>query len=120
LRLEEFGDKDKAARVWDQLITLAEKDPDKRDWFLLACQQRGVIPKPADDATKQRAARITKQLDDADKLATEAKANPDNSALRVRVRTLCREVTDLYDDETDGEIKPLVTRAKAIAESVAK
>jgi serine/threonine-protein kinase len=120
LRLEEYDDKDKAARVWDQLITLTEKDPDKRDWFLLACQQRGPLPKPADDATKQRSARITKQLNEADKLTTEAKANPDNSALRTRIRTLCREVIDLYDDETDAEIKPLVTRAKAIAESVAK
>jgi serine/threonine-protein kinase len=120
LRLEEFGDKDKAARVWDQLITLTEKDPDKREWFLLACQQRAPISKPADDATKQRVARITQQLAEAQKLVGEAKANPDNSALRVRVRTLRREVTDLYDDETDGEIKPLLTRAKAIADSVSK
>jgi eukaryotic-like serine/threonine-protein kinase len=119
-RLEEFGDKDKAAQVWDQLIKLTEREPEKRDWFLLACQQRGPIPKAADDTVALRIKRIAKQLDDAEKLAVLAKEHPEQNPLRVQARTKCREVIELYDDEADSTIKGQVGLARTTLESVPK
>ncbi len=119
-RLEEFGDKEKASRVWDQLATLTEKDPDKREWYLLASQQRTATLKGADDAIKVRIDRITKQVNEARTLADSLKGQPEQEAGRVRVRSLCREVIDLYDDEKDDTIVARVQSAKNIAESLPK
>ena len=115
-RLEDFGDREKAGRVWDQLITLTEKDPDKRDWHLFACQQRGVIPKTGEDQTKARVERITKRLGEA----TVAVSEVATDSHRIAIRNQCRDVTDLYEDEKDPEIKALVTQAKGIIASVTK
>ncbi len=134
-RLEDFGDRapgeqergdpEKAGRTWDQLATLTEKESEKRDWYLLARQQRAVLPESSDDPTraridKARVERITRHVSLAETTAAEAKANPEQPLLGVRTRNLCRDVTDLYDDETDAAIKGLVQKARDIAATVKK
>jgi serine/threonine-protein kinase len=120
LRLEEFGDRDKAARVWDQLITTTERDPDRRDWYLLACQQRAAIPKSSDDAVAMRQSRITKAITEATEIANRLKSNPQESVERLRLRQLCREVIDLYDDEVDPEISAAVKKARQLLTTIPK
>ncbi|MBA4186583.1 MAG: hypothetical protein C0467_01055 [Planctomycetaceae bacterium] len=117
-RLEEFGDADKAGRVWDQLATLTEKDADKREWFLLACQQRAANPKSADGGVKQRLVLLQRQLGVAQQLADEAKVN--EGPKRIQARNQCREIVDLYDDEADSTIKADVKQAREIAATIPK
>lgn len=119
-RLETIGDTDKAWRLWDQLATLTEKDADKRDWFLLACQQRVANARSADGGAKQRIALIEKHVTRASTTAAEARANPDNFLKRIETRNVCRDLVDLYDDEADATIKGYVKQAKDIAASVPK
>ena len=118
LRLEQFGDRDKAGREWEKVVSLTEKDLGKHDWFLLACQQRAVSDRSTEDAVKKRMALILAQVDEAGNLAAAMKSKPEDPALPIRIRVICREVTDLYDDEKDEAIKNLVKRAASIAQSV--
>jgi serine/threonine-protein kinase len=123
-RTEEFGDRERADREWERLASLTEKDPDRREWFLLASQQypleRRSTAKPPGDATlKERLALVTRRVDEAAALAESLKANPDDST-RILIRLKCREVTDLYDDEKDEALVAQVKRAKAIAATVPK
>ncbi|MBA4066432.1 MAG: hypothetical protein C0501_22510 [Isosphaera sp.] len=108
-RLEEFGDRDKAGATWDQLAALTEKEPDKREWFLLAAQQRAGRPKASDAAVRERVGRVEAHL--------KAAADPAQAAL---VRIHCRDVTELYDDETDPRLKDLVDQARKLAATVPK
>jgi predicted Ser/Thr protein kinase len=117
-RLEEIGDTDKAGRVWDQLATLTEKEPDKRDWYLLACQQRAAAPRTADGGAKQRLVLLEKQVELAQQYADAARAEP--GPRRIQARNQCREVIDLYDDEADPTIKGYVKQAREIAATVPK
>ncbi len=121
LRLEDFDDREKAVRTcWDQLANSTEKDSDKRDWYLFACQQRLPTQKGPDDPFQARIDRIKKKLAEADKIADAVKQDPEQKVKRAEVRGLCREVTDLYDDETDSNIKELVKLARDIAAKVPK
>src|SRR6202020_597371 len=64
-RLKEFNDWEKANRVcWDQLASSTEKDPSKREWYLLAAKQRSSSPAKADDPLKERHKEIEKKLTD--------------------------------------------------------
>ncbi|MCE9562584.1 MAG: serine/threonine protein kinase [Planctomycetes bacterium] len=119
-RLEAFGDGDKAGRVWEQLATLTEKDSDKREWYLLACQQRVANPKSADGGAKMRPALVEKHVVAARDAAAIAKASPDDRLKGIETRNLCREIVDLYDDEADAAIKGFVKQAKEIAATVPK
>src|SRR5262249_4948342 len=101
IRLEEFGDKDKAARTWDAAIALAEKDVDLHIWQLLAAERRALLPKGEPDgglATRQR--QVASRL--ADLAQAESAAKDGNEAVKwIAVRVLARDVVELYDDESD-------------------
>jgi serine/threonine-protein kinase len=116
-RLEEFGDREKAGPVWDALAALTEKDADKRDWFLLACQQRAPSPKSSDATARQRAERIEVHLKDAAEAAGRALTDPLQA---TRARILFRDVIDLYDDEPDPKLKGYVEQARKLAAAVPK
>ncbi len=114
-RLEEFGDRDKAGGVWDVLAKLTEKDKDRHAWYLLAAQQLSTSPKGSEDSVRQRTALIDKQIKAAQSLITVLDANADDALKRSQLRNICREIIDLYDDETDSTIKALVQQARAIS-----
>jgi len=119
LRLEHFGDKEKAGREWARLADRTEKDPERREWYLLAQQQRGrsVLGKQSEDRialVKSSLARLS-QIKDSIK-----EGDPEENKKRKEVRVNCREITDLYDDETVEAIAALVKQARDLAASVPK
>jgi hypothetical protein len=118
-RLAEFGDSEKAGREWDKVAALTEKEADKLAWYLLACHHRAGAEKAGDNTLEQRIARITMQLDEAAAL-TETLKTEKQPGTPIRIRILCREVIDLYNDENDEAIKKLVARARSIASAVPK
>ena len=125
LRLEEFNDYEKAIRTcWDPLASQTEKESDKREWYLLACQQRIAAPKFPDDPAKSRLEQISGTVKKAKEIAEadngRVKKDPDQKIDRARVRGLCREVIDLYDDESDKRILDEVKQAREIAATVPK
>lgn len=120
-RLDEFGDRDKAGRVWESVVTLTEKKAEFRVWYLIACQQKAGVPKEsAADAGKARVALLQKKVDAAEDLKNKAKATADNGLLTLSVRGQCRDIYELYEDEPGKEIADLVKKARAIGDEVPK
>jgi serine/threonine-protein kinase len=124
LRLEQFAegsDKEKAGKTWDTVITLTEKEPDQRVVYLLACKHKADVPKEAgDNSTGKRQALIKKQIAETEPRAKELKNDPDKKLDRAQVRILCRELAELYDDETDKQISDAVKRAREIIAELPK
>ncbi|MFM8271586.1 MAG: serine/threonine protein kinase, partial [Gemmata sp.] len=120
LRLKEFGDPEKAGRACEALIALADKEGDKRAWYLLGTHLRSTTPKGAADSSEVRKQRIDRWLTDTEAMALQA-ADPDHperAVLSRNVRNRCREVTELYEDETDGKLREQVARSAKIADRV--
>jgi serine/threonine-protein kinase len=115
IRLKDRGDPDRAAKVCDKLAALTEKDPDRRTWFLLGAQLKNQLTRPGADPVGDRIKRLAKWLDDTQNMADAVKNAPDSGAERREVRSRCRDVTELYDDDTEPEVKAQVERAAKIA-----
>ncbi|MBP3956024.1 serine/threonine protein kinase [Gemmata sp. G18] len=123
MRLTTHNDPEKAWRTCDTLIALTEKDSDKHAWFLLGCNLKSKTNKGASDPVAVRLKNLTMLLDRVEATANDVKKNPESSDRLVwerTVRTECREIAELYDDETDEKVKEAVTRAAKIADSVPK
>ncbi|HEV3387063.1 MAG TPA: serine/threonine-protein kinase [Gemmata sp.] len=118
IRLEAINDWEKAVRVcWNPIATSTEKDPDKRDWHLLAAQKlREATPKIGKDP--QRVELINKTLDGAK--AEYARLKPDDKLQRFNIRKKCRDIIDLYDDESASDIASLVKEARELSAKVPK
>jgi hypothetical protein len=120
-RADEFGDKDRAARTWEALRSLVEKKPAEHVWYLIACQQLATIPPSvAEGAPAKRVSHIRETLQAAESLALKVKGDPEKGVERAKVRELCREVIELYEDDQAAEVVPLVARAKQIMAAVPK
>jgi cbb3-type cytochrome oxidase subunit 3 len=114
VRLHDFGDHDKAARVWEQVAALTEKEPDKREWYLLACQGR-IARGKGDDAARARPGLVAGKLAEAERIAAGIGENdPTGKKKQADIRILCREVIDLYEDEPDPAIAAAVKRARQV------
>jgi len=112
-RLEQYGDSEKATRLWDTLLALPDSD-ENGPWRLLAAEHRA---KSKDGKTKTPELIAKAKLVDG-KLA-ELKKNADASPLDWRyLRSDCREVIDLFQDEAEPAWKDAVGRAeKVLAEA---
>ena len=103
LRLEEFGDRERAGKEWSSFAAQTESELDKRKWYLLASQQKAKasIGKLPDDATTRRVKLIEDYLKRADSIKASIRpGDPDENKKRKDVRVMCREVIDLYENET--------------------
>ncbi len=123
LRLEDFGDREKAHRVWNRLAELTEKDTDARVWHLLAQQQKLKMAPSAmpTNPLPQRQKRVDEHLNRARQLA--AAIQPDDPAIkrkRANVRILCRDLIDLYADEEDAAIQQMVQEAQKLLQDMKK
>ncbi len=121
LRLEAFGDKAKARTKWDQLLSQTEKDADERVWYLVAAQQaaQSVLPKEGDPKAG-RLKLLETRIGQLESNWKTVQADPEARLARRDIRNACRDVIDLYGDETDDAIKAVVARAKTLLESVPK
>lgn len=117
LRLWEFGDHERAAATCDTILTLTEKDFDKRPWYLLAAQLKAVANPRAGPAT--RVERLRQYLDETEKLVRSLKDTPDPAAAG-EVRNRCRDVRELYDDDNDPEVRKAVERAEKLSAAASK
>lgn len=117
LRLDDFGDKEKARRTWDTAAGIAEKDSTLHDWFLLASERRAATGKVEPDAgMTQRRTLIADRLADIDKAEADAKA--DNQAVKwIAVRVLARDLVELYDDDPDTGTTTAVRKARGVLEA---
>jgi len=124
LRLEDIGDRDRAGREWSNLADQMEPETDKREWYLLAAQQRAraSLGKSPDDPLTYRANLIDAYLTQAGTIAASIKiGDPDENKKRKDVRVMCREVIDLYEADTANQrIAELAKRARDLAASVSK
>jgi serine/threonine-protein kinase len=119
-RLDAFGDKPKAHDQWQSLSRGTETKTDKVSWYILATQQAAVPVTRADDPAADRIKRIGDYLDETRKQVEAAKGSDLEKAILRDCRNRCRDVIELYSDETDGRIKDLVTAAKAMLDSLPK
>lgn len=121
MRLRAFGDHDRAAKVCDAIVSLTEKEPDRRVWYLLATQMKIGLSRAGADPVGARIVRLTNWLNGVEKRAAALKGrDPDETrAERRDVRNDCRDVTELYDDDQEPEVKAQVERATKLAATVA-
>jgi serine/threonine-protein kinase len=119
LRLEDFGDRAKAGAVWKSLADQTERDPAAHVWRLLALNKlaRGAVGTTPENSDDYRAKLVETKVAEATGI-TIAEGDPEANAKRRRIRVLCREVVDLYEDEVADKIKDLVGRARKLAATV--
>lgn len=118
-------DPQKARRVWEQLAKETEGKPERVRWHLMAAQRVADIPTDAgkeQDAAVARRTKHAERLDGAVAKLAEAKAGNDpvvdGNKYRRILRLVCRDLIDLYADESAAEMKALVARAeKLLAEN---
>ncbi len=123
IRLEQFGDTTKAHRTWDALAAVVIDAPDKLPWLILAADRR-VSTKPDKEAEANAPAKraelvraaVAKAFADWEKVKDDRLA----TVARRDVRITCREVIDLYDDDTEDAIKPQVAAARTLLEQASK
>ena len=119
IRLERVKDYEKASKLWEAIIGLTEKDQSQHEWLLLASDRKAraleaekTIAEPAGTARQKfisaQTDGITKRLDALLKDST----NP--PAEWIALRSQCREIIDLYDDETEKAIVDDVARVKRV------
>ncbi|HEY2784707.1 MAG TPA: serine/threonine-protein kinase [Fimbriiglobus sp.] len=120
-RYEAFGDKLKAREKW--LAVLKETDglSSELTWNLLAAQQVGQlaavkIPDPVADRVRKVSAYVAETQSMAN---SAAKAEFKNVQYRT-CRNRCRDVIELYSDESNEAIRAAVQSAKALLESLPK
>jgi len=111
LRLEAFGDKDRAARWWDSAIVLAEKDADLNVWVLLASERKAAIPKAAADSLTERQKLVASKMTELGQAEAEARGGTEKVKW-VAVRSQARELVELYDDEVDPTVIAVRNRAR--------
>jgi serine/threonine-protein kinase len=115
LRLERHQDKAKASGVWADLATATSADPDKHRWHLLATAKKAATTpeKGKEEEAKANRPKLVGKL--AADTAAEWEAVKSDPKARVKwrdVRNRCRDLIDLYSDETDETIKTAVAQAK--------
>jgi serine/threonine-protein kinase len=112
-RLEQFGDPEKAARTWDTLLGLPDTDSDNSVWLLLAGDHKAKLK----DAKTKREDLLNKVAEMERHLA-ELNKKSDATPLDWRyLRADCRDVIELYEEETDKAIADAVARVKKLLAS---
>ncbi|MDB5306030.1 MAG: hypothetical protein JWO38_232 [Gemmataceae bacterium] len=120
-RLEMFKDAEKAGRLWETLAAQTEKDPEQREWYLLANEHRVAVPKDAgENALPKRIDLVRGQVDAAEKRLKELKASTAERREWIALRGLCREIIELYEEETDKAVVDAVGRAKQVLDEAKK
>jgi serine/threonine-protein kinase len=120
VRLRAFGDHDRAGRVCDTLISLTENAPDKRPWYLLGTHVKNSLHKNISDPVEVRLKLLQERLQAVDQDAKALKNDPTLSADRREVRNKCRDVIELYDDDTEQGVLEAIKRANEISGTVPK
>jgi serine/threonine-protein kinase len=114
IRLERVKDIEKAGRLWEAITVLTEKDPGQHEWLLLANERRGKLPKELPENASGRRQHVHTQVEMIAKRNAELKAASGQPADWIALRSQCREIIDLYEDETDKTIEEDVKTAKRI------
>ncbi len=124
VRLQKVNDPAKASKVWADLAAATSAEPEQRRWHLLALRQKAATtPEKGkeDEAKANRLAVVTKIADTA---AAKWAAVKGDEKLLVEwrdVRNACRDLIDLYADESDEAIRTRVDAARLLlTEAAAK
>ena len=116
-RLEQIEDPDKAARTWEPLSALSDKEPDHGVWVLLAGEHRSKLK----ETSVKRAELLDNKMKAAEGKLAELQKSTTATALDWKdLRISCRDLIELYDDETDKPLKDAVARAKKILSEASK
>ena len=120
-RLEMFDDKLKAREKWQDVIKETEGKSDQVVWYLLASQQAG-LPTAAkiDDPMADRVKKVTAYLNKTAILEEEAPKSDLRLVKFRECRNRCRDLIELYSDESDIRIRDVVAGAKALLEKLNK
>lgn len=123
LRLRAFNDYERARQHCDTLVSLTEKDPEKRMWYLFGTAERLTLSKGTEGALDRRLKYLENWMKETKTLANQVKDVPEAGKERRDVRNRCREVTDLYSDydgDNGKEVRQHVDDAKEIIAQVPK
>jgi eukaryotic-like serine/threonine-protein kinase len=120
VRYSDYGDTARANLEWDAIARQTENDLDQRRWFTLATEQRALSATAAgkeEQARQDRLKTITNNLQAATTLWEQVKSNPEARVQRRDVRNTCRDIIDLYADDTTPAVVDLVQSARKLQEA---
>jgi serine/threonine-protein kinase len=126
VRLETMGDPIKAHKVWEKLVSKTAGDSDKFSPHLLAAERRAETAKEKEkikeaEAVAKRKTLVKGLADDMQKKWDLVKIDPLDLKGWRDVRIACRNIVDLYADESDQEILEAVAAArKVLKEAIPK
>lgn len=112
----------KAARAWQDLAEMTREKPAERSWWLLALRERRNFSeiKP-ESALAARQAALADQLQRIRNEWQRVANDPNLGVAQRDCRNRCRDIIELFADETDPSIKSVVAEAqKLLAEMLAK
>ncbi len=110
-RLEQVGDPEKAARSWDTLLGFPDAEGELGSWLLLASDHRAKIK----DGPFKRVDFLEKLILAVENKLSELQKNTSATLLEWKdLRSECRDLTELYGDETDKAIQEVLNRAKKV------
>jgi serine/threonine-protein kinase len=117
--LPTFRDEVKARKVWSAVAELAKPKPELRLWLFLGVRERDKRPdKKGDALIEDRAKGIEAVLTAVDAEWKRVGGNLESTAEQRDCRNRCRDVVELYGDETDDRVKKLVDRAKKLLDAM--
>jgi eukaryotic-like serine/threonine-protein kinase len=120
LLLEAFEDKAKARSKWLELQNKFEKEPDFLKWYLLGVQRAQKLSSVKGTDEEQQQARLRMIEDKLEEVTKALEMLPTEGAARRRLRHICRDIIELYEDEKAEAVKKQVSRAKELLETLTK
>ncbi len=116
-RFEQLGDSEKAARSWDTLLGFPDAEGELGSWLLMASDHRAKIK----DGAFKRVEFLEKLVLAAEGKLSEIQKNTSATPLQWKeLRAECRDLTELYGDETDKAIQEALNRAKKVLAEASK
>ena len=121
VRYEQFGDAPKARATWESVSKDLEKKLDDWPLYLLARRQAGpeVKYKP-NEALKVTMDNLDIRMEALRKQCAATDELKENGATRRNARNACRDVIELYGDETAELFKKPVAEARKLLDEVKK
>jgi predicted Ser/Thr protein kinase len=121
VRYDQFGDAPKARATWESVAKDLEKKTDDWPLYLLARRQAGPeIKYKPNEALTLSIENLDKRMTALRALCTATDELKENGATRRNARNACRDVIELYGEESAELFKKPVAEARKLLEGVKK
>jgi hypothetical protein len=112
--LKRIVDVPKARKVFADVMELTKDKVDQRAWYLMALRERGASFDPKADDPTVRVDKVKALLSEVKAEWAAVKDDPEARLEKRNCRIRCRDLFELYADETEASLKALIDEAKSL------